>query len=63
MSVICGVEHVKVVTAVTPAESAETRELPAPSQVRRPWLSTVATAGALLVHFAVEVIVAVLPFA
>jgi hypothetical protein len=57
------VEHVKVVTAVTPAESAETRELPAPSQVRRPWLSTVATAGALLVHFAVEVIVAVLPFA
>ena len=63
MSVICAVEHVKVVTAVTPAEIAETRELPAPSQVRRPWPSMLATAGALLVHFAVEVISVVLPFA
>jgi hypothetical protein len=36
MSVICGVEHVKEVLAVTPPESAETRELPAPWQVRSP---------------------------
>jgi hypothetical protein len=62
-AVICGVEHVKKVPAVTPPESADTRELPVPWQVRRPWPFTVATAGALLVHSAVEVIVAVLPFA
>jgi hypothetical protein len=63
MSVICGAEHVKEVFAVTPPESAEIWELPEVLQVRRPLLFTMATAGALLAHPAVEVISVVLPFA
>jgi hypothetical protein len=55
-------EHVKDVVEVAPPALTETWAIPTPSQTRRPWASTVATADVLLVHSAVEVIFDVLPF-